>query len=238
VRREYRPDDTVSQRTVAGARLAALSVAAGIVATIGSLLAVAYVAQIGSTVSVAHARTELASHSRTRERTADVRRLDDAPEGAGRPVREQHIGAIVVVDVGAQIVSLDEELDHQRGLASRAHERFLLWLVVDDCKPCTAVDSALSSTEMQHALAHTRLVRLDAVEFLVELSRLGVPMDAFPAFVLLGPDGHAVDYVHGGEWDRDSPENIAPVLKSFVDGTYIQRRSPWHGGLHEDETPI
>jgi hypothetical protein len=63
-------------------------------------------------------------------------------------------------------------------------------------------------------------------------------MDAFPAFVLLGRDGHAADYLHDGEWDDDVPENIAPVLKSFVEGTYSRRRSPWHGGLHEDETPI
>ena len=153
-------------------------------------------------------------------------------------MREQRLGDIVLVDVGAQIASLDEEIDRQRSLAYRSRERLVLWLVVEDCKPCNAVESALTSAELQQAFAHTRLVRLDAMEFLAELARLGVPMDAFPAFVLLGADGHATDYVHGGEWDDDKPENIAPVLKSFLEGTYAKRRAPWHGGPHDDETAI
>jgi hypothetical protein len=238
VRREYHPEISVARRTVAGARLAAISVAAGAVATVGSLLAVAYVAAVGAAGARPERTAQLASHSELRSSLEGARRLDGAPEGAARPVREHHIGDLVLVDVGAEIVSLDEEMDHQRGLAMRGHERLLVWLVVENCKSCNAVEAALSSPELQRALGRARLVRLDAVEFLAELSRLGIPMDAFPAFVLLGRDGHAADYLHDGEWDDDVPENIAPVLKSFVEGTYIRRRSPWRGGLHEDETSI
>ena len=239
MRREYRPEVSVTRRTIAGARLAAISVAAGAVATVGSLLAVAYLAAIGASSAHGERSAQLASHSESpRAAYEGARLLDGLPERTGRPVREHRIGEIVLVDVGAEIPSLDEELDRQRGLAMRSHERLLLWLVVQDCKSCNAVEAALSSVEVQHALTKSRLVRLDAVEFLAELSRIGVPMDAFPAFVLLGRDGHAADYLHDGEWDEDIPENIAPVLKSFVEGTYSRRRSPWHGGLHEDETPI
>ncbi|HEX4337688.1 MAG TPA: hypothetical protein VH062_17360 [Polyangiaceae bacterium] len=238
MRREYRPEISVARRTIAGARLAAISVAAGAVATVGSLLAVAYLASVGASSSRAERSAQLASHTESRAAYDGARRLDGLPDHSARPVREHRIGELVLVDVGAEIPSLDEELDRQRGLAMRSHERLLLWLVVQDCKSCSAVEAALSSVEVQHALAKSRLVRLDAVEFLAELSRIGVPMDAFPAFVLLGRDGHAADYLHDGEWDDDVPENIAPVLKSFVEGTYSRRRSPWHGGLHEDETPI
>ncbi|HVW28632.1 MAG TPA: hypothetical protein VHC69_24875 [Polyangiaceae bacterium] len=239
MRREYRPDISVTRRTVAGARLAAISVAAGAVATVGSLLAVAYLAAVGASSAHAEQRAQLASHSESpRAAYEGARRLDGLTDHSARPVREHRIGDITLVDVGAEIPSLDEELDRQRGLSMRAHERLLVWLVVPDCKSCNAVEAALSSPEVQHALGKARLVRLDAVEFLAELSRIGVPMDAFPAFVLLGRDGHAADYLHDGEWDDDIPENIAPVLKSFVEGTYTRRRSPWHGGLHEDETPI
>jgi hypothetical protein len=239
VRREYRPEISVARRTIAGARLAAISVAAGAVATVGSLLAVAYLASVGASSARAERSAQLASHSESpRSAYEGARRLDGLPDHNARPVREHRIGEIILVDVGAEIPSLDEELDRQRGLAMRSHERLLLWLVVQDCKSCNAVEAALSSVEVQHALIKSRLVRLDAVEFLAELSRIGVPMDAFPAFVLLGRDGHAADYLHDGEWDEDIPENIAPVLKSFVDGTYSHRRSPWHGGLHDDETPI
>jgi hypothetical protein len=238
VRREYRPEISVARRTIAGARLAAISVAAGALATVGSLLAVAYLASAGASSARSERSAQLASHSESRSSYEGVRRLDGAPDHVARPVREHRIGDIVLVDIGAEIVSLDEEIDRQRGLAMHSHERLLVWLVVQDCKSCNAVEASLPSLDVQRALGRARLVRLDAVEFLAELSRLGVPMDAFPAFVLLGRDGHAADYLHDGEWDEDVPENIAPVLKSFVEGTYSRRRSPWRGGLHEDETPI
>jgi hypothetical protein len=238
VRREYRSEISATRRTIAGARLAAISVAAGAIATVGSLLAVAYLAAMGGSSGRSERSAQLASHSESRAAYEGARRLEGISDRSTRPVRERHIGDITLVDVGAEIPSLDEELDRQRGLSMRTHERLLVWLVVPDCKSCSAVESALSSTEVQHALGKARLVRLDAVEFLAELSRIGVPMEVFPAFVLLGRDGHAADYLHDGEWDDDIPEDIAPVLKSFVEGTYSRRRSPWHGGLHEDETPI
>jgi hypothetical protein len=242
VRRESRAETsptTASNRTLAGARLAAISVASGAVATIASILGVAYVASIGSATVRSEHDALLASHTSVPQQSGrDLRRLDSAPEGSGRPVREQHIGDIIIIDVGAQVVSLDDELDRQRAIAARTHRRLVLWLVTEDCKPCNAVEAALGSAEVQLALSRTRLVRLDAVEFATELSRLGVPMDATPAFVLPGPDGYAIDYIHGGEWDEDIPDNIAPVLKSFVEGTYTRRRMPWRGGAHDDETPI
>ena len=236
VHREYRTETTGGRRAVAGARLTSISVAAGALATIASLAGVAYVATVGS-MSPRPSRGAVLRSDITRGASL-VRRIDGAPEGSARPLREQKIGDIVLIDVGAQIVSLDEELDRQRGLALRNHQHLLVWLVVEDCKPCNAIEAALPTPKLQAALAGTRLVRLDAVEFLSELSRLGVPTNAFPAFVLFGPDGHAKDYLHGGEWDDDLPDNIAPVLKSFIDGTYSSRRSPWHGGPHEDETAI
>ncbi len=237
MRRECRPDLTASERTLSGARLTTISVAAGVLATLASLFGVAFVAAVGSATTRREHRAALASRSADRS-VAVVNRLDDGPGETSLAVQERHFGYLTLVDIGAQIGSLDDELARQRTFAAAEHERFLVWLVVDDCKPCSAVEAALKSPQVQRALGSIRIVRLNAVEFLAELSRLGVPMNAFPAFVLLGPDGHALDYVHGGEWEDDTPGNIAPVLKSFVDGTYVHRRSPWHGGLHEDETPI
>jgi hypothetical protein len=237
VHRELERRPNATQRTLSGARLATISVISGAVATVASLIAVLYVAQVGSS----HLATErdavrLASHGAT-ARSARLPR-DEDHAGAGRSVHETQIGSVVLVDVGADVASLDDEIDRERVRAVRAEERLVLWLVVEDCKPCNAVESALTSPDVQRALGHARLIRLDAAEFLAELARLGIPMDAFPSFVLLGPDGHATDYVDGSEWDEDLPQNIAPVLKSFVEGTYTKRKSPWHGGLHEDETPI
>lgn len=214
-----------------------MSVVSGAVATVASLIAVLYVAQVGSShLAAERDAVRLTSHGAS-ARSARLPR-DEDHAGAGRSVQETQIGSVVLVDVGADVASLDDELDRERVRAARAEERLVLWLIVEDCKPCNAVESSLTSPDVQRALGHARLIRLDAAEFLAELARLGIPMDAFPSFVLLGPDGHATDYVDGSEWDEDLPQNIAPVLKNFVEGTYTKRKSPWHGGLHEDETPI
>ncbi len=44
---------------------------------------------------------------------------------------------------------------------------------------------------------------------------------------MLGPDLRPRDGIDGGEWDADVPENMAPVLGAFVQGTLTKRRTPW-----------
>jgi hypothetical protein len=222
-----------------GARLASISVLAGATATLASLLAVAYVAAAGTAAGTLDPHSlRLASHGTHGHVTARFHPTDAAHKTSLRSVQERRIGNVLLVDVGPDVVSLDDELDGQQKAAAHAGERLLLWLVVEDCKPCAAIEKALEDPEMQSALDGARVVRLDAADFVSELSRLGVPMDAFPSFVILGDDGRAADYLHGGEWDEDVPHNIAPVLKSFADGTYTARRVPWRGGPHDDETAI
>jgi hypothetical protein len=245
VLRESTLSDRAFRRTLRGARLASISVLAGGLATLASLLGVAYVAAVGSQSGAFDTRAlRFASHGALeRAVSARAKSAHDAHDAQTehaplRSVQEKHVGGITIVDVGADVISLDDELDGQQAQATRDGTRLVLWLVVEDCKPCGSIEAALGSGEMQDALQGTRLVRLDAADFIAELSRIGVPLDAFPSFVLLDAGGRAVDYLHGGEWDEDIPRNIAPVLKSFVEGTYVKRRMPWRGGLHEDETAI
>lgn len=237
VRRKPGTLNDASRRALFGAKLATLAVLSGAVATAVSVLAVAYAAVVGSTAPPSPADvTRLASH---REPTRTVfASIDEERDSGMSSTKERNYGSLVVIDVPPNVASLDDELERQRTLADVSGQRMLLWLVVTDCKPCTAVEAAFSSLELQRALARARIVRLNAIDFGAELSRLGLSLDAFPGFALLGADGHATDYLHGGEWDADTPQNIAPVLKSFVDGTYARRRSPWHGGPHADETAI
>jgi hypothetical protein len=70
------------------------------------------------------------------------------------------------------------------------------------------------------------LVRVDLNVFGDELKQLRMPTNLYPAFFLLGPDNRPIDAVHGGEWDDDVAENIAPVLGAFVRGEYKKRRHP------------
>jgi hypothetical protein len=89
---------------------------------------------------------------------------------------------------------------------------------------------------MQTALSSVRLVRLNIFDFGFDLRRLNLPTEKIPGFVLLTAQNRPLDYVHGGEWDDDVPENIAPVLKEFVRGRYTHRRDPWRGEPRDDET--
>lgn len=179
------------------------------------------------------------SGSSSMENAADPSPLpqqEGPPDGAG--VATRRIGAIVLVDVGPTVRSLSDELHRQERAAEEQGRRTLLWLVAPDCAPCSGVASSLEDARMQRALASVRLVRVDATEFAAELAPLGIPTGFAPGFALLGLQGQAVDYIHGGEWDGDVPENVAPVLESFISGTLVRRRHPWRGGPRTDETPI
>ncbi len=160
------------------------------------------------------------------------------PRPVDKPVRVSHVGALELVDIQPHVPSLGTELDRQRAEAAEQDKRVLLWLVGPQCAPCRGVEAALTDPAMQEALRNVRLVRLVASDFQVELTRIRVPTFAIPAFALLGSTGRPIDYIHGGEWDDDIAENIAPVLSRFVRGEYVDRRYPWRGGVRDDETAL
>ena len=136
-------------------------------------------------------------------------------------------GAITVVDVGVGASSLADELLQQRNAARDARETMLVMTTTSACEPCDAVFEALSDPRMQTALSHVRLVRVFADVFRDDLDSLQIPRANFPGFFVLGPDLRPRDGIDGGEWDDDVPENMAPVLGSFVAGTLTKRRTPW-----------
>lgn len=158
-----------------------------------------------------------------------------APRAAGRgfvaPRATTTIerGAITVVDVGVDVSSLADELARQRDAAREAHETMLVMTTVADCAPCASVFEALPDPLLQKALAHVRLVRVAVDVFRDDLDSLQIPNDGVPGFFVLGPDLRPRDGIDGGEWDDDVPENIAPVLGAFVQGTLTKRRTPWQG---------
>lgn len=152
--------------------------------------------------------------------------------------RENVIGRVRIVDVGGESVSLTRVLQEQRRATRASGEKLVAFVVAPNCAPCRDVARALSDQRMQAALDHVRLVRVDATAHATELLHLGVPLDAVPGFALLSDALRPIDYVHGGEWDADVPENIAPVLGAFVRGEYHRRRHPYRGPTRRDETPL
>jgi hypothetical protein len=142
---------------------------------------------------------------------------------------EFKVGAITVVDIGADVSSFESELRSQRSRAQRAGEKLVVQTTGFECRPCLGVAASLVDPLMQKAMAGTRLVRIDVAEFGEELTALGYPHEAIPGFFLVGVDMSPSDGIHGGEWDDDTAENISPVLSAFVRGKFEKRREPWGG---------
>lgn len=138
-------------------------------------------------------------------------------------------GGLTLVDPGPRAARLTELIAAEQSKASGEGQKLVVWITAPDCRPCTGVSVALASPLMQSALAGVRLLRLDASEYRIELAERGLTPEVLPGFALLGSAGQPLDYVNGGEWDADIPENIAPVMKKFVQGTYNTRRNPWTG---------
>jgi Domain of unknown function (DUF4190) len=168
----------------------------------------------------------------------------EAPSAAGSaaapglPVLPARIGKIAIVEASPEGDGLQVQLQSQLEASSKAGERLVLWTVSTDCEPCEAVALALSDARMQRALAKVRLFRADAASFPRELRLLGIPGVQVPGFTLLDAQGHALDYIHGGEWDADIPANIAPILDKFLRRSLTERRHPWARPLREGETPL
>ena len=148
------------------------------------------------------------------------------------------VGKIAIVEATTGADALETQLLAQLEQSAKSGEQVILWTVTSDCEPCAAVGRALSDARMQRALSKVRLVRADAASFPGELRRLGVPIDTVPGFTLLDTHAHALDHIHGGEWDADIPANIAPILDRFLRHSLSPRRHPWARPLREGETPL
>jgi len=154
------------------------------------------------------------------------------------PALPARVGKIAIVEAAAGPDALESQLLAQLEASAKAGEQVVLWTVTPDCEPCAAVGRALPDARMQRALAKVRLVRADAASFPGELQRLGVPIESVPGFTLLDAHAHALDHIHGGEWDADIPANIAPILDRFLRHSLAPRRHPWSRPLRDGETPL
>jgi hypothetical protein len=150
----------------------------------------------------------------------------------------RHWGQIPLIDIGDSVGSLSVALEEQSYLALANGRTPVVWLNAPDCKRCERVAQALKQNRLQHALAHVQLIRVNASQFSAELLDLRLPVRDLPGFALLSRDGTPLDFLHAGEWDDDTPPQMAPVLESFVEHQLQRRRFPWRGGARSDETPI
>jgi thiol-disulfide isomerase/thioredoxin len=90
------------------------------------------------------------------------------------------------------------------------------------CPPCQAIDKAIKANNklMLNAYAKTYIIKLDVDEWEWNNGKVqNFHFDAIPVYFKLDSDGYQTgDFIDGGAWGEDIPENIAPVMDKFFHG--------------------
>jgi hypothetical protein len=149
-----------------------------------------------------------------------------APEEERAPITTPAtIGTVRLVDLDPRAKrSFRQQLSAEYAQAKAAHQVVILMTDEDPCSVCREFEAALTDTRMQSALANVDLVRVDIDAFRDELRAADMLEPTLPWFYKLDSTLRPVDAISAGEWDDNVPENMAPVLKSFVGGTLKTRR--------------
>ena len=100
----------------------------------------------------------------------------------------------------------------------------MVMTVSPTCTACTEVNGTFGDFEMQLSLAKVTIVKVDVNDFSSELGAAGLDKGKnLPWFFLVDSTGRVVDSISADEWDDNKPENIAPVMDQFLDGTLVKK---------------
>jgi thioredoxin-related protein len=147
--------------------------------------------------------------------------------GVHTPSAPATFGTIRVVDLDPEAKeTFHQQLATEYKRASGAKQTLLLMTSAKWCSVCREFEDALTDPKMQTALANVSIVRVDIDDFDAELKSEGMLENTLPWFYKLDATLRPVDAISAGEWDDNVPDNMAPVLKSFVSGTLRARRDP------------
>ena len=136
-----------------------------------------------------------------------------------------YTGAVKVVDVRPSGGSLRTQIALELGAAKDDGNKLLVITASRTCTSCDEVFSSFSNYELQKSLSNVRVVRVDVDAFGSELAGLGIDRPVQPWFFKLDDSMRIVDAISADEWDDNDAWNIAPVLKSFMAGTYKKHAS-------------
>lgn len=223
---------------ITGIALGALNIASCIIAM---AVGIAFIARPAPPPIAAPAAAPFAAAPAPPTPTPSVSKRGSPAEKSTRELArlEARFGTVRVVDISESFdKSLRRGFEREQRAASANGERLVVFVIGPNCLPCNGVMMSLNDARMQRALAHVRLLRVDASEFGADLVALGVPADTVPGFALLGAGQRVTDYVDGGEWDADVPQNIAPVLGPFLEGKYRVRRRHYQSDARSDQTAL
>ena len=159
------------------------------------------------------------------------RATSTAPHGTTAPTPHRAlIGAVDVVNLSSEDGPLREQLAAELVRARAAKRTLVVQTTASWANVCAEIDDALPDSRMQTALADVQLVRVDVDEFRAELSLQRMYEGSVPWFYKIDSTVHPTDAISGDEWDDNTPENMAPVLKAFAAGTLTLRRHASQAG--------
>jgi hypothetical protein len=205
-----------------GSGLAAAGIAIGFAGTILSMVGVA------ALVASLLVRTRSATiHAQPLFTPSPESTTAWAPAAPAMPREPMTIGSIHVVDLdpGAR-AGFHQQLGAELRRAARAHETVVVMTTAKWCGVCKEIQTALPDPRMQAALDNVDIVRVDVDDFDDELKAAGMFEETLPWFYRLDASLRPVDAISAGEWDDNVPQNMAPVLGAFLQGTLGVRRDP------------
>ncbi len=193
--------------------------------TIGAAItAIAVVALLlGLAAGLATARPDVA---------ADPPQASAAPATPDDTESQEPRAKPVVVRTSIDVVTLTPSAkrlrDQLRGElhTAEAHgEKLLVQTTATWAPVCGEIDVSLGDPRMETALSKVRLVRVDVDSFETDLKAMRMYEGNVPwFFVIDARTARPIDAIGADEWDDNVAENMAPVLGSFVKGTYRERR--------------
>jgi hypothetical protein len=209
-----------SRGTLGGAKMAAAGIAAGLAGT--AMAAVGIIAFIAGL-------TFTAETGNVASRPLFTTSPESTTVWAPPTIRAEPmtVGSLRVVDLDAEEKrTFRQQLGAEIRRAASAHQTVVVMTTARWCTVCKEFQAALPDRLMQQALSNVDLVRVDIDDFDDELRADGMYEETLPWFYKVDAALRPMDAISAGEWDDNVPENMAPVLKSFLAGTLRVRRDP------------
>ena len=98
-----------------------------------------------------------------------------------------------------------------------AKRKPVLFFTATWCKPCQEFKNSLNDPLMIDALKNSTLIMIDA-DIDAEKENISQTYDvgSYPTFIRVNEKGSVIKQTEGGAWDENIPQNMAPVLKEFM----------------------